>query len=268
MGDQPSGMRLSRRQVMSGAVVVGGAAAVDLLNPAILAATRPSGPEDFDAVVPTAWFDLALTLARDDTGLHPTGRVSGVRLRRVDALRVSGAWLPSGPIAGETAPRLASAQRSRACALADRRECSDGADPGASCFPRPARKTSQPSTPWSRHTCRPCGGDLVVPNVGRGRLSAVDRLPTRSSAGRVTMGVTTGSSATSRPHTSRRSVPACGSPLHQVSNRRCNRCGARIAASPSRTEGRAHRGTTRRTPSSPVRRSTPTRPRCSTPSTT
>ena len=71
MGDQPSGMRLSRRQVMSGAAVVGGAAAVDLLNPAILAATRPSGPEDFDAVVPTAWFDLALTLARTTPGFTP-----------------------------------------------------------------------------------------------------------------------------------------------------------------------------------------------------
>ena len=71
MSDRASEIRLSRRQVMAGAAAIGGVAAVELLDPVTTVARGPDGPEEYDAAVPTAWFDLALTCVRTTPGFTP-----------------------------------------------------------------------------------------------------------------------------------------------------------------------------------------------------
>ncbi len=59
--------QIARRSLLAGAVA-GGAAVAGLVEPA---AATSSAPEDLDAAVPTAWFDLALTLTRTTPGFTP-----------------------------------------------------------------------------------------------------------------------------------------------------------------------------------------------------
>jgi hypothetical protein len=65
---------MSRRRFLgtTAGVVVGGAATLALVGPAANAgAGRRDGPEDFDAAVATAWFELAGTLVRTTPGFTP-----------------------------------------------------------------------------------------------------------------------------------------------------------------------------------------------------
>jgi hypothetical protein len=71
MTEGPIGGGVSRRQFLIGVGAVGGAAAVTAVTPSALAATPTNRPEDFDAAVATAWFDLALTLVRTTPGFSP-----------------------------------------------------------------------------------------------------------------------------------------------------------------------------------------------------
>lgn len=63
----PSAKLISRRIVLAGI----GAAAVVGRAPRAVATTRDRRPEDLDASVPLAWFDLALTLTRTTPGFTP-----------------------------------------------------------------------------------------------------------------------------------------------------------------------------------------------------
>ena len=62
---------LSRRDVLVGAGACGGAAAIGLLGPSAVAVASHDRPEEFDAAVPAAWFDLALVLVRTTPGFTP-----------------------------------------------------------------------------------------------------------------------------------------------------------------------------------------------------
>ena len=59
--------QIARRSLLAGAVA-GGAAVAGLVEPA---AATSSAPEDLDSSVPTAWFDLVLTLTRTTPGFTP-----------------------------------------------------------------------------------------------------------------------------------------------------------------------------------------------------
>jgi hypothetical protein len=71
MGEQSTGAGWSRRDVLVRAGAVGGAGAVGLVAPPTAAFARPDRPEDFDATVATAWFDLTLELIRTTPGFTP-----------------------------------------------------------------------------------------------------------------------------------------------------------------------------------------------------
>ncbi len=64
-----SGVLWSRREVLAGA----SAAALGVSGPSVSMPAMAGGwrPEDFDAEVATAWFDLALTLTRATPGFSP-----------------------------------------------------------------------------------------------------------------------------------------------------------------------------------------------------
>jgi hypothetical protein len=70
----PHPSTLSRRGFLTKVgAVTGGAAALAVVGPVAVVGGAPvgTGPEDFDAAVPTAWFDLARTLVQTTPGFTP-----------------------------------------------------------------------------------------------------------------------------------------------------------------------------------------------------
>ena len=62
---------LSRREVLIGAGALSGAVALGALGTPTVAAGGRDRPEDFDAEVPAAWFDLSRTLVQSTPGFTP-----------------------------------------------------------------------------------------------------------------------------------------------------------------------------------------------------
>ena len=98
---------LSRREVLIGAGALSGAVALGALGSPAVAVGGRDGPDDFDAEVPTAWFDVARTLVQSTPGFTPPVAARAFGYTGIALYESVVARLASTPVAGQGAPRPA-----------------------------------------------------------------------------------------------------------------------------------------------------------------
>ena len=140
---------LSRRDVLVGAGACGGAAAIGLLGPSAVAVAARDRPEEFDAAVPAAWFDLALVLVRTTPGFTPpvASRAFGYA-----GVALYEAVVPGSRRYRSLAPVLPGLRGSRgdtAICIGRRSPTRRWRGSCGRCSPPPATPTRRRSTTWS-----------------------------------------------------------------------------------------------------------------------
>lgn len=234
----PANDMTRRRFLTTAGVAAGGTAALALIGRApvgqalITGPERRDRPEDFNAAVPTAWFDLSRALIRTTPGFTPP-----VASR---ALAYVGVALYEAVVPGSR--RYRSLQRVL---------------PGLRVGHRTGEHLHWPTVANSALASMV---RLLFPTTSDGNKAAIDALESsfadrsgrrakrstldrsvahgRSVAqtiltGHASMAATRVTCATSRPTTSPRPGPGCGCRPPRHSSRPCNRSGDRIAVSPS-----------------------------------
>ena len=98
---------LSRREVLIGAGALSGAVAFGALGSPAVAVGGRDRPDDFDAEVPTEWFDVARTLVQSTPGLTPPVAARAFGYTGIALYESVVARLPSTSVTGQGAPRPA-----------------------------------------------------------------------------------------------------------------------------------------------------------------